>query len=467
MRVALPVFSPIRDLAGMVLLATTLCHEGATCFLVPDSRRWNELSTLAPDLVLINQLRRVRQALAADFTAAGVQIGVLDNEGGVMPDFSWYGEMLEPDASVRHSIALFCSWGEKLAQHAAQENWYRREQIEVTGMPRFDFYSPPWDEIALPASPPQNAWKRPLVLINGSFPIANPSSSTRAQKMKNIAKIRGGDTSYITTFQESQQRSLEGMVKLTNHLARRFPEVTFVYRPHPFERVETYHKLLEKRDNLHLKKEGGIQGWLRIADVLVQRGCTTAIEAGLLGLPALSPQWIETPDEIAAVEAVSVSCASQEELDTKLQRALNKENIVSDEIRAAHSQVIGDWFGGADGKSHERVARAILKHYDPKVSPDLEKCRTIAQQHPLDKLSLRARALRALNKKSLRATDKRADWENSEHFFDIETVRHLVEKIEECRPNATKKRLRVLAASQRGDYQITNPNGLTLTLFCE
>lgn len=472
MRVALPVFSPLRDLAGLVLLATELCHHGATCFIVPDSRRWSELSTLAPDFILLNQLRRVRQELAEQFTAAGAQIGVLDNEGGVMPDFSWYGGMLEPDPSVRHSIALFCTWGEKLAEHAANENWYRKEQIAVTGMPRFDFYAPPWDDIRLPGAP-RGDWKRPLVLINGSFPIANPTSRTQQQKVSTISKIRGGDEKYIAEYQASQYRSLLGLAELTNHVAARFPQITFVYRPHPFEKLETYHELLQPRENLHLIKEGSIHGWLKGADAIIQRGCTTAIEAGMLGVPALSPHWIETPEEIASVEKVSLQCESQSEMDAQLERLLDGELAIPEQLKIAHARVVRDWFCAADGRSHQRVAQAILSHHDPAIKPDLEKCRAIfsewrprAQAKNKDR-SFSGRLRRALGK----TPDDADDWKNSEHYFSVAEVQRLVNEIEARRDSTNQKKaqkkVQLLSSHERGDYRLENKTGLSISLFCE
>jgi surface carbohydrate biosynthesis protein len=467
MRIALPALSPLRDLAGLVLLATQLCHEGATCFIVPDGRRWRELSALAPDFVLINQLRRVRQELAEEFTAAGVQVGVLDNEGGVMPDFSWYGGMLEPDPSVRHTIALFCTWGEKLAAHAAQENWYRPEQIAVTGMPRFDFYAPPWDDIPLPGAP-RGDWPRPLVLINGSFPIANPTTHTQAEKVKTISKIRGGDKQYVADYQERQYRSLLGLAELTNHVTEHFPGITFVYRPHPFERLETYHELLTPRDNLHLIKEGSIHGWLKGADAIIQRGCTTAIEAGMLGVPALSPHWIETPEEIASIEAVSLQCESQNEMDAQLQKLLDGKLAMPENLKSAHAQVVRDWFCAADGRSHQRAANAIFSHHNPEVSPNLEKCRAIFEAWKTkDKAKNKDRSLAGRLRRALGKTpDENAEWENSKHYFSFDEVQRLVNEIE-ARRSDDGKRVQVAWARERDDYKLENPNGLSISLFCK
>ena len=80
-------------------------------------------------------------------------------------------------------------------------------------------------------------------------------------------------------FQEIERQAMHDMAAAANHIAQQFPQATVVYRPHPFERVETYESLLEKRDNLHLLKIGTVEGWILRAAVIVHRNSTTAIEA--------------------------------------------------------------------------------------------------------------------------------------------------------------------------------------------
>jgi len=140
MRIALIINSPYRDAQAMALLAMALCRKGATCFLVPYNLRWGELSALAPDLVILDQLFQSNEQLAKMFIKVGIPFGVLDSEGGVLPSLEALGSVLAQDKAVRYKALFYCSWGPVLADYAVKTGWFHQDQVRVTGTPRSDFF---------------------------------------------------------------------------------------------------------------------------------------------------------------------------------------------------------------------------------------------------------------------------------------------------------------------------------------
>lgn len=373
MRIAISITNVFRDLSGALLLISELCRRGATCYLVLKSKESKlEFLSLAPDFVLLPHLRRNRAEFLNELLDCGIQVGVLDAEGGVLSSFDWYGEALVSDKSLRERVSCFCLWGPKLAQHAIAQGWYEESQVYVTGAPRFDFYTAPWLDVALPDAPCAKEFKKPLILINGRFSWANPARRTPQIAAEGVMKLRGYSPERTQEMLACQQRGMQALVELTNTIAARFPQITFVYRPHPFERLETYHDLLdlEKLPNLRLERQGEIQNWLRMADGVIQRGCTTAIEAGMLGIPAFSPDWIETAEPIEIVEEVSVHCANLAELEAHLTALQSNCFEIPSSIVDAHQQVVTDWFHKIDGQAYRRVAAAIEESYANKRMSD-------------------------------------------------------------------------------------------------
>ena len=61
-----------------------------------------------------------------------------------------------------------------------------------------------------------------------------------------------------------------------------------VVRPHPAENQEPWHAIAAQCNNLHVTNEGNVIPWLIAAKALVHNGCTTAVEAAVLGTPAIS-----------------------------------------------------------------------------------------------------------------------------------------------------------------------------------
>ena len=478
-RVVLIVDNPYRDLPGLVLVAHRLCQAGVICYLVPFNLQGSEIWPLAPDVVLLNYLRRTNETFARTLTQAGIPFGVLDTEGGVLTKIENYALTMAEDADVRSQAACFCSWGPRLAEHASKAGWYRQEQMTVTGAPRFDFYTEPWRQVALQTAGYAQRYKGNLILINGSFPLANPGFQSPEAEVEMYVERFGRPRDTLLASQQVQHRAMCGVAALANRLAHRFPSVTFVYRPHPFERMETYEQLLESHPNLHLIKTGTVDGWILRSKAVIQRTCSTAFEAGMAGVPVLSPAWIPA-HKVPAIEDVSLQCSSEDELVETMEAILAGRFRPTASIRERLTEVIHDWFFRIDGRAHARVTDAILHSLDAHGGQvRLDKCRDIAYGLGRPGTSLRWMARATLAKAlglSVHWSFRRwgpvlADlsrWDNSEKYFDARQVRILVDAIQACAQDGSKEPLRkvgVQPAQERGDYYFGYLQGRSVTVF--
>jgi surface carbohydrate biosynthesis protein len=437
MRIALVVDNPNRDLPGLVLIAMYLCARGVRCFLVPMNLLRRELWALAPDFVLMNYLRKNNEGLVRDAIGAGIKVGVLDTEGGVISSFDNYDKTMTEDAQLRAGVAVFFCWGEKFSKHMRDNSWFKAAQIAVTGQPRFDFYAPKLREAALKASAYAELRQKPMVLVNGNFPVANPKFKTPEEEAKILVDYFNFDTKEVERWQRVSGEAMHALVKLTNLLAARFPEVDFVYRPHPFERLESYEAMLDKSDNIHLLKVGTVEGWILRSSAVIQRSCSTAVEAGLAGVPALSPRWIPTAFEMAAAEAVSMHCDTEEDMVSNVAAAIDGSLRVPDSVKKELDTVLSDWFYKVDGLAHERVGDRILRSMkkDGNDGVRLDRCKELRKASWGTSLSARlvAAAKRALgiplewSIRERRVINPAARWNETEKSFDEKEVRRLVQ----------------------------------------
>jgi surface carbohydrate biosynthesis protein len=472
MKVAFLVVNPYRDLPNLVLTSLYLCQKGCTCYLVPLYLRQREIWTLAPDFVVLHNLRLVIESFAARLLEAGIQVGALDTEGGVFSSLDWYGGQLARDAALRHRISCFCSWGPRVADYARRHQWFLDHQLYTTGTPRLDFYVEPWREATLRMSAFADDVPRPFVLINGNFQDANPW----IPKELGPGNPYGYDQAALSRQYETKRRGLQEMTGLTNRLAAALPGTLFVYRPHPFEDPALYHRLLESRDNLRVIKQGSVDGWILRTAALVHRGCSTAIEAALAGVPAYSPEWIPLPARFDNVEAVSIPCSSEDELAERLQYTTRHGPALPDLVRGNLSTVISDWFHAADGLSHRHVGDAILDSFTRHASRvSLDHCRKVLDglDQPAAGLSRRVRttARRLLRRPpfwSFRHWSEVPDleYETSPRFFDAAQVQSLVAALQ---PSASRlypawRPVQVHDARQRGDYHFGYTQGRSIVL---
>lgn len=469
MRIALVVDNPDRDLPGLVLVAAQLARLGSTVYLAPMNLQAEELSALAPDLAVLNCLRRTNQGLAAALLGAGIRLAVLDTEGGVMESADTYARVMANDPELRGRVSRVCFWGSRLAGAARREGWYQEDTIRVTGAPRFDLYFPPWRRAASSRRLRSVHPGGPVVLINSSFTLANPRFKTTEEESDMLVERLGLDRDKVTRRLAAERAGLEGFLSMALRLAERFPDEVFVYRPHPFERFETYASLVGARPNLHVVAEGTVDGWLLASRAVIQLSSTTAVEAVLAGVPSLSTDWLPTWHRLEPVEAVSISCPSADALEESLSAIL--EGGKPPEPSAHAREVLREWFHDLDGRAHLRVASALAEVGEtPGPPPDPARCRRLHYRpdRPGSRQELSARARRTLRLPRSWSFRRRAvagratRWDRSLKAYGLGSVTDWLQAFSREAPDLARVAAR--RAGSEHDYLVPFPDGRSVVL---
>lgn len=475
-RIALLVDHPDRDLPGLVLTAVELCRQGAVCHLVPANLAWREIWALAPDFVLFNYLRRTNQALGARLVEAGIPFAALDTEGGVWPEPGSYAELLWTDASLRRQAAGLYCWGRRMADYLVAEGFFDRPQIALTGCPRFDFYHPSWRAV-LAKDDSGKAPGPPQILVNTNFSTRNPRFATVEQKIATAKANIGWSESRIREILDIEERAILQFIEITRRLAREHPECRVLLRPHPFEDLAWYQRELSAYPNVLVDNQGPVQSVLFESALVVQRSCTTGIEAGLIGTPTLSPQWITPPYLMPTAEAVSVPCGDAAELATLTDAILAGRYTPPPDIAGAIQAMITEWFHAIDGESYRRVANAIMAAAPRRPV----RASSFARQRLYldDDAGVPLTGVRALGARLRIAarlspdwsfhqarTVPRLGWARTRKYYDAERVRHLADACaQQLRGRGfTVPRIEACAARDRGDYLVGRfGHSITLT----
>jgi hypothetical protein len=166
------------------------------------------------------------------------------------------------------------------------------------------------------------------------------------------------------------------------------------------------------------------------AAAVVQRSCTTAIEAGLAGVPALSPVWIPIFEEMPAAEAVSIPCASPEALEDALTGALAGELELPPSRQAALRSIVSDWFLAIDGAAHQRVAAGIVSRTT--AGDRAARALRFATGPPRQRARSWIKAAVPPSLWRLRPGRREPAWRRSEKQFSLEQVAAVIEGLEEA-----------------------------------
>ena len=366
-RILLLVANPKRDLPGIVLLAHELCQRGATCLIALYKHRRTEAWALAPDFVLLPVFRPFQQEQAGQFLDAGVQFGLLDTEGVVWTSLDEYRQTLWKDDAIRHAARCVCMWGSMVSEYSVRQGLFTSDQMRVTGCPRFDFYSPELGAVYQDLITPLAQEKRPVVLLNTNFTVRN-------DELSKMVKTYGYSPEQLDRACANEHKAIEEVAKLATRLSTDFKQLLIAIRPHPEEDEATYLARIPKHDNLVVSKASYIASWILRSVAVIQRSCTTAIEACMSGKLAIAPQWYAPSNYYPLPESVSLPCASYEEIARRLTARLEGNDQLPEALSETIRNVIHDGFYRIDGQAHSRVADLILERLLPGVKPKTQRC---------------------------------------------------------------------------------------------
>jgi surface carbohydrate biosynthesis protein len=474
-RIALIVDHPQRDLAGLVLTAVGLCQRGAVCHLVSLNLQDKEVWALVPDLVLLNFFRPSNESFVRRLRSAGIGYGLLDTEGGVWADVGAYEENLWRDDALMKGAACVCLWGPRVADHLLRHQRFASDQVTVTGCPRFDFYSSTWKSVLSDGTAGAEGSGRQQVLINTQYGLSNSRFVSRDTNAAELEKVYGWSRSRVERYLDAETEAIEAIVGLAGRLAGDFPDVAILLRPHPFESPEIYRRKLGTFSNVAIDGDGPVQPRIFSAAAVIQRSCTTAIEAALAGVPGLSPRWIPAPSENPMAEAVSEPCESYAELESRLRSILDGTYQRSAKLCSQIESVVHDWFHRSDGRAHERVAEAVARSWGGSRIVDERLCKRYLYGLGVGPASLPVK----LGKWARFAIGLSPDWsfrrrrrvpfrQKRAKDFGVGEVALMAQRIEVAW-RETGRDLRpvsVGAAAERGDYA-NGFMGQSVTLTCE
>ncbi|MEO0328171.1 MAG: surface carbohydrate biosynthesis protein [Pseudomonadota bacterium] len=177
----------------------------------------------------------------------------------------------------------------------------------------------------------------PFILFNSNFGgIIHARGDAFVQK-----QIRGQKTAYAAVdqrtakiFQEGR-KNLDAFIDIIPKVARSFPNHKLVIRPHPSEEPSFWVEQFANFDNIVISGEGEATPWILASEAMFHHGCTTGIEAAILG--KAQSMYAPHPDahhDTDVMQAFSRIHHSQNELLDWISRELQNKTEGSENVKA-------------------------------------------------------------------------------------------------------------------------------------
>jgi surface carbohydrate biosynthesis protein len=354
MLLLIPVENQVRELDPKLLLACVAATRGFSSVI--GSRRELEFRIDAyPQSIYLSKSMTGRSLIFFRMAKKfGHEIVTWDEEALVhLPPETYYSRRLHPEA-IKMVSHLF-AWGQDNVDLWRQYPHLPQDlPIHSIGNPRTDMLRPEMhsfydEEVSALRQKFGN-----FILINTNFNHVNAFGadmnlfqpvSRQGEPAKFGRAARGMSREYAQGLWHHKQAVFESFQNLIPKLEQAFPDINIVIRPHPTERHEVYNDIAARCSRVYVTNEGNVVPWILATRMVLHNGCTTGIEAFVMGVPAISYR-----------EFVS------EEYDNgfyRLPNAVSHQCFDFDQLKDMVHQILTNNLGPPDG--HER--QTIIKHY--------------------------------------------------------------------------------------------------------
>ncbi len=293
----IPVENQVRELDPKLLLACVAAQRGFASIV--GSRREMEFNIDSfPSAIYLSKSMTIRSLLFFRIARRfGHKIVAWDEEALVhLPAKTYFSRRLDASA-IKHVLSLF-AWGQDNVELWRQYPHLPKDTpIHAVGNPRGDMLR---TEIRAYYEEDAEALRRvygDFILVNTNFNHVNAFGPDinlfiPAKKPGDKARFgraaRGMSREYAKGLSEHKHAVFSRFKDLIPSLEQAFPRHTIIVRPHPTEDHQVYKDIAARCRHVQVTNEGNVVPWLMAAKALVHNGCTTAVEAYVMNVPAIS-----------------------------------------------------------------------------------------------------------------------------------------------------------------------------------
>lgn len=356
-----------RDLPGYVYVKWLLENLGHKVYLVRNGFEEGCAVFHKADIIVYNHVYEDKRAKSIKkLSQFGIINVILPTEGIptlVNTQILATGKYSDLSHVNRHFV-----WNEEMKRLMLENTNFPADDIYITGVPRFDFYKYPMNSLLMTKQEFKDKYN-----VDNDFPIISMATNfTNAGFYKQNEEFLEEDWKKLKVNKvldsrecarrdyESREIFIESLIYLLTKLER----INLVIKLHPSENHAYYYELLGGRlkpfrSRIRIIVQEYIWDVLNVTDVLLERSCTTGVEAWILDKPTiemrLNPEeWYCSAEHAAGSNIVT----APEELLEMVVYYL-KGGSISPDILEKRQDFLKKWCYQVDGHSSERFVTEI------------------------------------------------------------------------------------------------------------
>jgi len=292
-----PVENQVRELDPKLLLACIAARRGFSVIIGSHREIDLRISSLPRGLYLNKSMTDRNLKMFRIMDNLGHEILTWDEEALVhLPAETYYSRRLSPTA-IRYNSHLF-AWGEDNADLWRQYPDLPSDlPIHVTGNPRSDMLRPDLRSYYESEAQQLQSEYGNFILLNTNFNHVNAffPAQNLFRPIKNAGETPqfgkaavGMSREYAEGLREHKEDIFNAFKQMIPSLDKAFPDHKIIVRPHPTENQQIYIDIANDCKKVKVTNEGNVVPWLMAAKAVIHNGCTTGVEAYVMGVPAVS-----------------------------------------------------------------------------------------------------------------------------------------------------------------------------------
>ncbi len=293
----IPVENQVRELDPKLLLACIAARRGFSIIIGSHREIDLRISSLPQSRYLNKSMTDRNLKMFRIMENLGHEIVTWDEEALVhLPAATYYSRRLSPTA-IRYNSHLF-AWGEDNAELWRQYPDLPPDMpIHVTGNPRSDMMRPELRAFYKSEADRLKGRFGDYILVNTNFNHVNAyfPAQNLFRPVKNTGDVPqfgkaavGMSREYAEGLRDHKQNIFEAFKQMIPKLDQALPDQRIIVRPHPTENQQIYKDIANICERVHVTNEGNVVPWLMAARAVIHNGCTTGVEAYVMGIPAVS-----------------------------------------------------------------------------------------------------------------------------------------------------------------------------------
>jgi surface carbohydrate biosynthesis protein len=288
----IPVEEQNREMDAKLLLARSLANKGYTTIIGRHPTIIGNLPRFPPGLVLFKGVNAVPAFLMSRLERYRHICAATDEEALGLCKAEIMSRDMDP--SVGPYCDMFFAQGPSHANALTKHIAGAGGKIETVGNMRLDLLRRPFR--ALYEAEAYELLERHgnYILINTNFGAINSRWGDRVAFRKILANVGilnpedPVDMVYFDKLVKTEEDSIIVLRKVLDSLAASHPEINFIIRPHPSEKIEPWRRAYANRENFLVTVDGSHIPWMLGSRIMLHAGCTTGLESEVLDAPCLS-----------------------------------------------------------------------------------------------------------------------------------------------------------------------------------